>query len=253
MGLAASGGAAAQKFEYMKTPSHDKALTLGKRLSLVADNSGNRQTMKEFGKDNAKEEDSKANSKPTRKVEESELENGTRVLRGMSQLHRAAVADRFRFNSNMSRGQPMVLGGATINASDLGKWYTDASDLQKFHNSAIRIVDPSGLQVLKEPQNQKKKKKKQQVDDIDDLKMSDSGLFVARYPIDESLKTLRRIRKKAYPEEEPAPKGPTQEEIARKAAIAKLKIDLSGALLGKIRSQGISADEKKELDDTCGR
>jgi len=241
----------------IKTPSHAKALTAGKKLNLDSGGSGRRPSMeapgvakrsKDFGKDSGKEEDNNATLQPKRHVEEAELDNGLRSLRGMSQIHRAACADRFRFCCDASVGQPMVLGKSTSNHANPGNWMSDAAYLQKFHNSAIRVVDPSGLEVVKE--QPKKKKKKQKVDDVEDLKMSDSGLFVAQYPVDESLKCLRRLRKNLFPNHvEERPHGKTNEEQQKEVA-DKLKLDLAGfSMLAKIRAHGVADEEQLEMDE----
>jgi hypothetical protein len=249
-----SSGSSATPTEFIKTPSHAKALTAGKKMNLVDNGSGRRpsaqapdEAKRSTGKDGGKEEDGKA-TQPKRHVEESELDNGMRGLRGMSQLHRAACADRFSFCCDASVGQPMMLGKATLNKANPGSWMSDAAYLQKFHNSAIRVVDPSGLQVKKE--EPKKKKKKKNEDDIDELKMSDSGLFVPKYPIDDSLKTLRRLRKKWFPasiEEKTIIKVKHTEE--QLTAANELKSEFTGlSMLGKIRSGGIGDDERREME-----
>merc|ERR1711879_192852 len=95
-------------------------------------------------------------------------------------------------------------------------WASDASALMNFHNGQIRTLAKSGLEPLKEPPKKKKKKKR---DDIDDLQLSDSGLFQPKYPIDSSLMSLRRLKKSMFPEvvlEE-------QEEAARLAALRGLE------------------------------
>lgn len=250
--------------EFIKTPSNAKALTAGKKMNLVDSGSGRRpsmeapavatkrQTVKDLGKDigKPKEEEDTTELLSKRRVDESELGNGLRSLRGMSQLHRAACADRFRFCCDASVGQPLVLGKATSNHANPGKWMSDAAYLQKFHNSAVRVVDPSGLEVVRDlPKKMKTKKKK---DDTEDLKMSDSGLFVPQYPIDESLKYLRKLRKKLCPNEiEERPHGNTNEERQKEVA-DKLKSDLAGiSMLAKIRTAGtgVAEDEQRELDE----
>mmetsp|Transcript_105195 Transcript_105195/g.166049 ORF Transcript_105195/g.166049 Transcript_105195/m.166049 type:complete len:437 (+) Transcript_105195:98-1408(+) len=250
-----SSGSATTPTEYIKTPSNARALTAGKKMNLVDSASGRRPSTevpgiakRSNGKDSGKEEDNSATLQPKRHVEEDELDNGLRSLRGMSQLHRAAVHDRFRFCCDPSRGQPMVLGKATSNFANPGNWMSDAAYLNKFHNSSIRVVDPSGLEVVKGMP--KKKKKNQKVDDIDDLKMSDSGLFVPQYPIDESLKCLRRLRKRYFPNHaEERPHGKTHEEQQKEAA-DKLKCDLAGvSMLAKIRSHGVPEEEQREMDE----
>jgi len=237
--------------EFIKTPSHGKAIQKGMRMSLHDPSSkrpsseppGMAKKNKDSGKDGPKDEDDKNNHKPI--VDQKALENSMRVMRGMSQLHRAAVADRFKFNASAAAGEPMVLGASPLSQANPGNWSSDAAFLTKFHNSAIRIVNPSGLEVLKEPTSKRKKKKKTQ-DSEEELKMSDSGLFVARYPIDDALVKMRRIRRQAFPEEEVAkPVGPTHQEMAA-AAAAKLKLDLGGFLLARVREAEGDHKEQEE-------
>lgn len=238
---------------FIKTPSHEKALTMGKKMTLdssgkrsSADAPGKAKKSKDSSKDGAKDEDAKNLHNNGEKIDNKDLDNRMRGLRGMSQLHRAAVADRFRFGASSSAGDPMVLGTSTLNQANPGNWASDAAFLNKFHNSAIRIVHPSGLEMLKEPTSKRKKKKKK--DDEEDLKLSDSGLFVARYPIDEGLKALRRIRKRAFPEEV---LGKTQSELEKekhqekaKVVATELKEEFPGqCLLSRVRE---SEEELKE-------
>lgn len=166
-------------------------------------------------------------------VDDTSLDNARHTLKGQSQLHRAALADRFRFGAeNCLPGTPIILGLSTANATKPAAWATDASYLNNFHHAAIRVVDPSGLQALDEAAWQKKKKKGKvpaERDDVDDLKMSDSGLFVARYPIDESLKSLRRLRRNLFPKEEKVEKKKAVDGPWKVAAM--LKQDLRGGMM----------------------
>jgi hypothetical protein len=237
--------------EFIKTPSNAKATSRGQRMTLdasgarhsIAETTGMAKKSKDSGKDGAKDEDGK---KKDGLIDTTELDNRMRALKGMSQLHRAAVADRFRFCASASSGEPMVLKASSLNQANPGKWASDSAFLNKFHNSAIRIVAPSGLEVLKETDCKKKKKKKKDSDG--ELQMSDSGLFVARYPIDENLVKIRKIRKKAFPDEDPhpVPADPTEEH--RKTAAAELKQAFSlggGGLLSRIRD---NEDDHKEQE-----
>lgn len=241
--------------EFIKTPSHDKAIQLGKRMNLN-DPSGKRPSseppgMAKKGKDSGKEshgghgqKDEDDIAKNSHVIDESDLDNSMRGLRGMSQLTRAAVADRFRFGADSSAGEPMVLGASNLSNANPGNWSSDAACLTKFHNVAMRIVNPSGLAVLKETTSKRKKKKKKNPDEEEELKMGESGLFVARYPIDKALVSLRRARKKAFPEEEEVkPKASELAETKKAEAASKLKLDLGGCLLARLRE---SAEEKAE-------
>lgn len=243
--------------EFIKTPSHEKAITLGKNMSLDASKGkrpnepGHAKDGKHSGKDGGhddKDGKKKHNAEEHEAcVDNTELDNRMRSLRGNSQLHRAAVADRFRFGASAEAGDPMVLNAASLSQANPGSWSSDAAFLNKFHNSAIRIVHPSGLEVLKEPKVKKKKKKKLQ-DDDSDLKMTvGGGEFVARYPVDQALIKLRKVKKQTFPESEVAAVvGPTKEEIAA-ATANKLKTELGISLLGKVRAATIDVKAEQEL------
>jgi hypothetical protein len=137
---------------------------------------------------------------PNRKVVERvptelELKNQIEIIRSMGKLHRAGVADKYRYGSDLTSAGSMVLAGAGAGPNPCGKWVSEASVLTKLHNSAMRTVNPSGLDELKEP----KKRRKKKGDDEDELKLSDSGLFFARYPGCERLKAIKVLRKKHFP------------------------------------------------------
>lgn len=151
---------------------------------------------------------------PQRIPSDTELRNAVDTLKGQASLHTAAVSDRFRFAADMSAGAPVVIRGAGV-ASGTGAacWSSDASALLNFHHGQIRKIAKSGLEPLKEPATTKKKKKKK--DDIEDLQLSDSGLFQPKYPIDSSLMSLRRLKKTMFPEVVQR----EQEEAARLAAL----------------------------------
>merc|ERR1711879_1104498 len=162
--------------------------------------------------------------KVDRPPDDRELGNDISCLRSMGRLHKAAVADRFRFGADLSAAGSMVLAGAGAGPNPQGKWSSDASELNKFHNSAMRTVNPSGLDEVKEPKKRRKKKAEE-----DELKLSDSGLFFARYPPSEPLKALKAIRRQHYPEpeeEKPAAhlSGLTEQQQNAAKALAGLKI-----------------------------
>lgn len=252
-----SAGATPQASEFMKTPSHTKAIQLGKSMSLhepggkrpSAEAPGMAIKGKDSVKDCVKEEDAKKKqNNDGDKIDTAELDNRLREIRGNSRLHRAAVADRFIFGASASKGEPMVLGASTLNQANPGSWASDASFLNKFHNSSIRIVDPSGLQVLKEPAKKRKKKKKtdQEQEEEDLLKMGSSSVFVARYPLDDALKAIKKLRRKAFPDEVKAidtKKAEADKAVADVAAA--LKLGFGGMLLSRVRG---SDEDKNEAE-----
>jgi len=222
--------------EFIKTPSHDKAITLGKKMKTdevpkrkkeekEAKAPGAAQAPKETV---AKDKDEEEASKP-RIIDNRMLDNSMRGLRGNSQLHRAAVADRFRFGASADAGDPVVLKASPLAAANPGSWASDAAFLNKFHNYSVRIVNPSGLEVLKEPKKKRKKKKRTEDDDDD----GDTGLFVARYPVDPSIKNTRQLRKEGFPEFwDDGPKHQTAKEVAAEG-LKTLNLDLGGFMLSR--------------------
>jgi len=241
-----------QNTEFIKTPSHDKAIQKGMRMSLHDPSSkrpsseppGMAKKNKDSGKDGPKDEDD--NKEPKHVIDQTELDNRMRSMRGMSQLHRAAVRDRFSFGASAAPGDPMVLGASPLSVANPGSWSSDAAALTKFHNSSIRIVNPSGLQVNKEVKSKRKKKKKPE--DEDELKAEAGSVFVARYPLDDGLLKMRRLRRQAFPEEErvvaPHPKIAHQEKQVKVAK--ELKEDLPGDLLSRVRE---SKEDHKEQEE----
>eukprot|EP00403_Amphidinium_massartii_P005311 CAMPEP_0178382604 /NCGR_PEP_ID=MMETSP0689_2-20121128/6577_1 /TAXON_ID=160604 /ORGANISM="Amphidinium massartii, Strain CS-259" /LENGTH=396 /DNA_ID=CAMNT_0020002809 /DNA_START=1 /DNA_END=1191 /DNA_ORIENTATION=+ len=118
-------------------------------------------------------------------------------LLGQGRLHRAAVSDRFRFSADDIAGGGLVISGAGMAAQPPpGVWASDAAHLHRFHNSAMRIVAPSGLEPLSADDAKRRKKR----GDDDDLQMSNSGLFKALYPVDGGLKAVRKLRKRYFPD-----------------------------------------------------
>merc|ERR1719326_1869862 len=77
-----------------------------------------------------------------------QLKNKVEVLRSAGRLHVAGVQDIFRFGADVTAPGSMVLGLA----DSCGIWGSDASELTKFHNGAMRKVAPSSLKVLPVPQ-----------------------------------------------------------------------------------------------------
>ncbi|CAE8652380.1 unnamed protein product, partial [Polarella glacialis] len=126
-------------------------------------------------------------------MSEHEIVNSLVSLRAQGRLHHAFVGDTFRFGSDLSSCASMVLAGAP------GPWGSNAADLNKLHNKAVRQVDPSGLTLL--PKETKKKKKKK--GDEDDL-TTGSGKFPSLYEADPAYRTLRGLRRAAYPGDEEA-------------------------------------------------
>mmetsp|Transcript_45625 Transcript_45625/g.105911 ORF Transcript_45625/g.105911 Transcript_45625/m.105911 type:complete len:406 (+) Transcript_45625:47-1264(+) len=119
-------------------------------------------------------------------------------LLGQNRLHRAAVSDRFRFCADdISHGGLVISGAGMAVQPPPGVWASDAAHLNRFHNSAIRIVAPSGLEPLSANARRRKKR-----GDDDHLQMSNSGLFKALYPVDNGLKAVRRLRRRLFPDSE---------------------------------------------------
>jgi len=159
------------------------------------------------------------NKKIVRVMEDLEVKNHVEVLKAQSAMHAALVGDRFRFSHDTSKFAPMVISGSgSSTAAKNDVWGSDIAHLLVDHNGAMRLQSPSRLQRNPEelsPKHGRKKKKPAE----DDLQM---GQFKPIYPLDESLKTLRRIKKKHFPETEKkedfpimkAPPPPTAEEKA---------------------------------------
>eukprot|EP00419_Tripos_fusus_P044776 CAMPEP_0172839658 /NCGR_PEP_ID=MMETSP1075-20121228/28723_1 /TAXON_ID=2916 /ORGANISM="Ceratium fusus, Strain PA161109" /LENGTH=312 /DNA_ID=CAMNT_0013683339 /DNA_START=26 /DNA_END=964 /DNA_ORIENTATION=- len=119
-------------------------------------------------------------------VHDWQVRNAKEALRAQASLHTAAMSDKHRFPSGMSM------------APAPAAWLTDAGDLANFHHAQLRKVAKSGLEVIKEPVVTKKKKR----DEIEDLQLSTSGLFKPKYPVDGSLKSLRRLTRSLHLEAE---------------------------------------------------
>jgi len=115
-----------------------------------------------------------------------QMRNAKEALRAQASLHTAAMSDKHRNSTGMST------------APAEAAWMTDAGDLTNFHHKQLRKVVKSGLEAIKEPVVTKKKKK----DDIEDLQLSDSGLFKPKYPVDGSLKSLRKLTRSLHLEAE---------------------------------------------------
>merc|ERR1719487_1264628 len=144
---------------------------------------------------------------------EIELRNARIMLRAQSSLHGSSVQDRFRFNSDVSPGANLVIKGAgTGFGNSAPPWASDAAYLTQFHHGAIRMVNPSGLEPVKDAPAAGTRKKKKKKDD-DDLQLGESGLFSPKYPLDTSIRRLKVLKKKAFPEA-----CRTEEELAAMAA-----------------------------------
>jgi hypothetical protein len=134
-----------------------------------------------------------AKGKAKKVLDDTQFRNGIDALRSRSRLHAAGVSDRHRFVGDLSAAGSMVLTGAgAAGGPQAGRWQSDASDLNVFHNSAMRTVNPSGL---KERTIEVKRRKKREEDD---LQLSESGLFVARYVGDPNVKLAKTLRQ-SYP------------------------------------------------------
>lgn len=112
-----------------------------------------------------------------------QIRNAKEALRAQASLHSASMSDRHRNSFGMSTAPAETA------------WSTDAGHLTNFHHKELRKVVKSGLEVIKEPVVTKKKKR----DEIEDLQLSDSGLFKPKYPVDGSLKSLRRLTRSLHP------------------------------------------------------
>jgi len=131
--------------------------------------------------------------KATRVASETELDNSLIGLRSQGRLHRAAVGDRFRFGADLKAAGGMVLKGAGATPVTPGMWASDGSELVKFHNKAIRNVNPSHL-PLKPVEKHKKKKKKVDEDELP------TGEKYQLYEADKSYRAIRRLRRTFYPD-----------------------------------------------------
>merc|ERR1711920_753844 len=94
-------------------------------------------------------------------------------------------------------------------------WTTQGSKLSVFHNRAMRVMNPSLLELrqLHIPKRNK--------DNDDDPSMNQSCLdFTTPYKSDPACRTLRRIKCELYgdEDEEELPAEPTKEEQQRKTA-----------------------------------
>lgn len=130
-------------------------------------------------------------------ISDIELNNSLETLKGQGRLHRAWVSDQFRFGADLSVGGSMVIKGAGASANVPGVWASYASHLNKFHNKAMRTVNPSKLEVLPDEDKPRKKKK-----DEDEIQLSKSGLFQPKYKADAAYRTLRQLRRSMNVEKE---------------------------------------------------
>lgn len=158
-------------------------------------------------------------------VNDHELAQGIDVLKSNVRLHRAAMGDRYRFSADSGRCVGMSISGAAA-AEQVNDWVSDASQLNTFHNIAMRMTNRSDLKPLPKVEGSRgkkaKAKKPKPVDPLDLVQLDDRGLFAARYPTDSSLKTLRRLRRDLFPEVE---RPPTPPPVKEPDAIANLRGD----------------------------
>lgn len=147
-------------------------------------------------------------------ISDHEVQQAREILRGQSGLHVSAKADRYALSLDMTRGfhAPMCTTGSGVATGiPAAKWAADGSYLNRFHNAAIRKEHPSPLQPLKATislsvstgtlQGKKKKKGPNSNDDEDDMELNDLGNIQPKYPVDDSLKAMRKLKKKHFPED----------------------------------------------------
>jgi len=131
--------------------------------------------------------------KASRVANDTELGNSLIGLRSQGRLHQASCVDRFRFGADLKAAGGMVLKGAGATPVAPGMWASDGSELIKFHNKAIRLVNPSHL-PLKPLEKHKKKKKKVDEDELP------TGEKYQLYEADKSYRAIRRLRRTFYPD-----------------------------------------------------
>lgn len=146
-----------------------------------------------------------------------EMKNSRDVLKAQSNLNAAEFTDRFRMNADMSPSAPLFLDGAgTPSCQPNDSWSSDGAILVMFHNGALRLANPSKLQMAEELEvtagasNSRRKR-----DSTTNLLVTSSSQFRPKYPIDHSLRSLRKFRKHLFPQQ-----VLTQEEERRQAAQA---------------------------------
>lgn len=203
-------------------------ISLESSTSVPVLKSPEKELLDTFSKEGKKKEKDKKQLQGS--LSESELRNARDVLKGQQSLHIATVQERFKFTADTSPGVPAHA------------WDSEASFLLNFHSGAIRKVAPSGLEPVKEPPKWKRKKKKK--DDIEDLQLSESGIFVQKYPIDESLKSLRRLKKNMYPE---VVRRQQEEAAAAAAALAQADERHRASLANFVKSATITKKEPSPL------
>lgn len=143
-----------------------------------------------------------------RVVSEHELHDGISALRSQGRLHRACEEARFR--------------SGVADSQSPEPWSNDASQLSAFHNQAMRAANPSRLEKL--PEEKKKRRKKIEVDE---MQLSESGLFRAQYPPDSSLRSLRHLRVCFFPPEEEVKE--LEPEPEKLDVVSRLKVEMGGS------------------------
>lgn len=132
-----------------------------------------------------------------RVVSDTELQNSIESLRTQGRMHRAATSDKERFAADFASTGSMVLAGAGSTPNSPGTWASDSSYLTRFHNSAIRTVDPSRIKVLKTPVKPRRRRV-----DLEGNGVEASDIKPChKYAPDPAVCTLRQLRQALCPEE----------------------------------------------------
>eukprot|EP00929_Paragymnodinium_shiwhaense_P107968 TRINITY_DN74305_c0_g1_i1.p1 TRINITY_DN74305_c0_g1~~TRINITY_DN74305_c0_g1_i1.p1 ORF type:complete len:418 (-),score=72.44 TRINITY_DN74305_c0_g1_i1:205-1458(-) len=176
--------------------SRSKSVSSEGRRSAVANGSGAGSRHGDKGNGAGKNGQGAGDENPekgARVATEYELHNKVEALRSASRLHRAGAADIHKFCADVSTPGSMVLG----NPDSSGCWSSDAAELTRFHNGAMRMVDPSKLEVLPMPTRGRKKKK----GDEENQALSETGKFFARYPRDPALRVVKTLCRQMVPKD----------------------------------------------------
>lgn len=160
----------------------------------------------------------------TRALSDTDLHSGIAALRMAGRMHRATVQDIHRAASDLSMCGSMVLSGPNASPSSPSAWASHASMLTKFHNAAMRTVNPSGLERLPPPRA--KRTRRAGLAD-DDGRVGEVGNASLRcYKGDEALRRIREIRHVSFPEEPPEDKEAESEAQRQRSAARALAAEL---------------------------
>lgn len=132
-----------------------------------------------------------------RVASDTELHSGIEALRTQGRMHRAATSDKERFTADFASTGSMVLGGAGATPNSPGTWASDSSYLTRFHNGAIRTVDPSRLKLLKTPV----KPRRRRVDTEASGEEAANIKTRQKYVPDPAVGTLRQLKRTLCPEQ----------------------------------------------------